>query len=183
LWGWKLHDLKYSNCMMRRQESQPIAWRSRTTIQRYIHEPIFSPYPPFELSCQTSLRLKYSHFLVRPRAFGPTATFTENRIEIIDTETGVRVQSPKIKTSASEEETGVGRDPTLILKPETGSFFFRTIFTPEVTWCEHPFSISSLSPNRSYTARYRDHGMTKWMAGLQPVPQDNSSDIIGPSDP
>ena len=95
--------------------------------------------------------------------FDPTA-FSHKRIEIIDNETGYKVDFPTHQTSESQEST-------LTLEPERGSYFFWST-SPETKWHKFPFDISGLAPNRKYTVKYRNHGVTEWSPARQPSQPD-----------
>ena len=93
--------------------------------------------------------------------FDPAAAFSEKRIEIIDKETGQKVNFP---AQGPAHQTIESKESTLTLEPECGSYFFWST-SPETKWHKFPFDISGLAPNRKYIVRYHSHGLTKWSPG------------------
>jgi len=115
--------------------------------------------------------------------FDPAATLIKSRIEIIDAKTGERVKFPEVQILAVEEKSRSAEGPALILEPEGESYFFWSTNIPGDRWREHPFDISGLVPDREYTVRYRDHGITRWFVGSQPAQQETRSEVQTQSAP
>ena len=96
--------------------------------------------------------------------FDPSA-FSHKRIEIIDNETGTKVDFPSDQTVDPQEST-------LTLEPERESYFFWST-SPETKWHKFRFDISGLAPNRKYTVKYRSLGFTGWSPAQQPFQPDS----------
>ena len=100
--------------------------------------------------------------------FDPAAIFCKGRIEI-----GEKVH---FATQSSAGKDTTSAEPTLILRPESRSYFFWST-SPGEKWHKYPFNISGLGPNRKYTVKYCNHGFTKWLPGPHPEQQEPRSHI------
>lgn len=109
--------------------------------------------------------------------FDPAATFFKSRLEIVDTETGEKVEFPESQTLAGEENFRSAEAPTLFLRPEVSCCIYWSTEIHDGRLREHLIDMSRLAPNRQYTVRYRDHGITNYFIGSPPAQQENSSDV------